>query len=464
MTQSDFRGLLLDQAQDKIALLDESGTFTYVNDAVRRILGVSPDDLIGKNAFENIHPDDVETARRVFEETIRSESFTEATVEYRFRAADDRWVWLESRMSNLTDPVLDGFVISSRDISDRVRAEEKFAETSSRLEEIAAVSGDVLWMFNGDWSELLFTNPAFEDIYGMAVEEVEASPEVFLEAIHPDDVAAVEDAMDCLSAGNAVDMEYRVNPAENYRRWVWVQGQPIVQDGEVVRIAGFTRDVTDRKRRERQLIVMDNLLRHNLRNDLNVILGKAELIEETVPEVEDHTAIIRQTGENLLRSAQKEREIIELITEQEGREQIDLQSVVVESIATVRDRYPEATIHTTALDAVTVRGRPELKEAVIELLENAIQHSEAVAPTIEIRLQQVGTRAELVVEDEATPIPPVESAVLRGEHEMTDVYHSSGLGFWLIYWSVELSNGNITVQSEPGRGNRITVSLPCVLG
>ncbi|MFB6068352.1 MAG: PAS domain S-box protein [Halobacterium sp.] len=460
MPQSDYRGLLLDQAQDKICLIDERGTFTYTNGAVRRILGFEPADLVGTNAFEHIHPDDVGTARRVFEQTIRSASFTEATVEYRFRAADGSWVWLESRMSNLTDAELDGFVVSSRDVTDRVRAEREYAETAGRLEEIAAISGDALWMFDADWSELLFVNPAYEEIYGMSVEEIKASPGAFLETIHPDDVAAVEDAMERLSAGNPVDVEYRVNPGENYKRWVWVQGQPITRDGEVVRIVGFTRDVTDRKRRERQLFVMDNLLRHNLRNDLNVILGTAELIEESVPEVGDRTAVIRRTAEDLLQSAQKQRQIIELVTAQERRERIDLQEVVSESIATVRERHPNATISIKALDAVSVRGRPELNVAVIELLENAIRHSAAANPTVEVRLQQVGHHAELTVEDSATPIPPVEAAVLKGEHEMTDVYHSSGLGFWLVYWSVELSNGDVTVHSEDGRGNRITVSLP----
>jgi PAS domain S-box-containing protein len=460
MAQSDVGGLLLDQSQDKIALVDEQGTFTYVNGAVRRILGFAPEALVGQNAFEYVHPDEVAAVRRVFDRTVRSESFTEATVEYRFRAADDSWVWLESRMSNLTDERLDGFVVSSRDVTDRVRAERESAATADRLEDIAAASGDVLWLFNADWSELLFVNPAYEELYGMPAEEIEETPAAFLETIHPDDVAAVEDAMECLSAGNSVDMEYRVNPDENYRRWVWVQGEPITEDGTVVRIAGFTRDITERRRRERQLFVMDNLLRHNLRNDLNIILGTADLIEETVPAVEEQTAIIRRTSEDLLRSAQKQREIIDLITDHERREPIDLREFVSEGVATVRDRHPNAAIAVTAPDDVVVRGRPELKVAVIELVENAIRHSAAVSPTVEVQLRRVGRHAELVVEDGGTPIPPVEAAVLRGDHEMTDVYHSSGIGFWLVYWSVELSNGNITVHSEEGRGNRITVSLP----
>jgi len=68
-----------------------------------------------------------------------------------------------------------------------------------------------------------------------------------------------------------------------------------------------------------------------------------------------------------------------------------------------------------------------------------------------------------VIEDDLETIPAVEADVLTGDHDTTDVYHSSGLGFWLAYWSVELSNGSIAVDDGPEgreRGNRITVSLP----
>ncbi|TKX82640.1 PAS domain S-box protein, partial [Halorubrum sp. SS5] len=77
--------------------------------------------------------------------------------------------------------------------------------------------------------------------------ELRGDPATFLDAIHPEDRRAVKEAMERLSAGESVDMEYRVNAAENYKRWVWVQGEPIVEDGEVVRITGFTKDVTDRR-------------------------------------------------------------------------------------------------------------------------------------------------------------------------------------------------------------------------
>ncbi|TKX65429.1 PAS domain-containing sensor histidine kinase [Halorubrum sp. GN11GM_10-3_MGM] len=455
--------MLLDKAQDKVALLDETGTYTYVNAAAERILGFDRDELVGTNAFEYIHPQERRAVRRTFEGAIRTPEFTEATTEYRHRTRDGSWVWLESRMSNLTDGELDGFVVSSRNVTDRVEAERGRAEAASHLREIAAVSNDVLWMFDADWSEVLFVNPAYEDIYGASVDELRGDPDLFLDAVHPEDRAAVEEAMELLAAGKSTDMEYRVNPGENYNRWVWVQGEPITEDGEVVRITGFAKDITDRRRRERQLVVMDNLLRHNLRNDLNIVLGRVEELEADVPEAAEHTAVIRRVGERLLDTAQKEREVIELITDQRETDRIDLRSVVAECVETIRDRHPEGSIAVDGLDAVTVDGHCELRSAVIELLENTFQHSDDGTPTVTVRLSRTDDGAELVVEDDLRAIPAVEANVLTGDHDMTHVYHSSGLGFWLVYWSVELSNGSVAVDAGTegdGRGNRITVSLP----
>lgn len=460
MQQSESLGLLLDHTQDKIALVEPDGTFTYVNQAAERMLGFEPSELVGENAFAFMHPEDVDEVRRTLERAIQSETLTEETVEYRHRTSDGDWVWLESRMSNITDEALDGYVVSSRDVTDRVQAEQERAETASRLEGIATVASDVLWMFDGDWSELLFVNPAYTDIFGGSIESTQQDPDMFLETVHPEDRPAVEDAMACLSAGKSVDMEYRVNPGKGYKRWVWVQAEPITSDGEVVRIVGFARDITDRRRRERQLVVMDNLLRHNLRNDLNVVLGQADLIADAVPDVSEHTAIIRRVGEQLLQSAEKEREIIDLLTEQQGRQRIDLREAVHESVETVRERHPDATVEVTAPEPTAVYGRPELGLAVIELLENAILHSDDSDPTVQLHLRETGAHVELTVEDDGTAIPRIEADVLTGDHDMTNVYHSSGLGFWLIYWAVELSNGHVAAHYDEDSGNRITVSLP----
>jgi len=134
------------------------------------------------------------------------------------------------------------------------RAERQAASAERRLRELTDAADDLLWMFSGDWSELLFVNSAYEELWGRSAEALETDPADFLAGIHPDDRAGVREAMERLSAGHQVEMEYRVNEAEEYGRWVWVKGEPITdEDGAVVRVAGFVRDVTERKERERKL-------------------------------------------------------------------------------------------------------------------------------------------------------------------------------------------------------------------
>ena len=459
MAHTASLGVLLDHAQDKIALLDDDGRFTYVNEAARRILGYEPDDIVGNSTFEYIHPDDVETVRERFVELIASDDYSAGTINYRFRAADDSWVWLESRMSNVTDDRLDGYVVSSRDVTDRERAQQACRTLSTRLSELSATTSDVLWLFSGDWSELLFVNPAYESVFGQPTEAIEADPEAFLAAIHPDDRPAVREAMDCLVDGQSVEMEYRVDAATDYRNWVWVQAEPIIEDGDVTRIAGFVRDITDRRRRERQLSVMDNLLRHNVRNDIGVIVGNAELIEETVPKAADRAAVIRRTGDDLLKSAEKQRGVIEALRGAGASRPVDLTAIVAASVDAVCDRYPDAEITLSMPETAPTCGTNELEAAVVELIENAVTHNEATQPSVDVTVS-VDDAVTLTVEDDGVTIPSMEASVLTGDHEMDALYHSSGLGFWLIYWVIELSEGSIAVEAREAGGNRIQVTLP----
>jgi PAS domain S-box-containing protein len=134
------------------------------------------------------------------------------------------------------------------------RYKRAIAETEEQLRALARNTDDVLWQFTGDWSELLFVNEAYEDIWGRPTADLHDEPLSFLEAVHPDDRDTVREAMEALSAGEAVDLEVRVNEAEAYGRWVWIRGDAVVDDdGEVTMVGGFVRDVTERRERERKL-------------------------------------------------------------------------------------------------------------------------------------------------------------------------------------------------------------------
>ncbi|GAB6878082.1 hypothetical protein JCM17823_03560 [Halorubrum gandharaense] len=460
-------GILLDYTRDKVVVLDRTGAFRYLNAATEEILGYTPEELVGENAFNYIHPDDVEHVREVFVETVASdEEYAAATVEYRHRCADGSYVHMESRFSNVAVPSFDGYVISSRDVTDRVEAERERDETARQLSAIAGATDDVLWMFNGDWSELLFANPAYETVYGQPVEQIEGDPTAFLEAVHPEDRPRVAEAMDRLSAGEPVDIEYRVNARQNYNRWVWVQGQPIVDDGEVTRIAGFTRDVSDRRRRERQLAVIDTVLRHNLRNDLNKIVGYADETGDlegpvSADDLDECARVIRNVGEGLLEKAEKQRTINRILTDNSGSRRLDLASVIEHAVERFEEDEPgtTATIEVDVPEGLAARTRPDLEVAVGELVENAVEHATEDSPWIRISGHRDGNEVVLTFEDHNPPIPDYDYRILTGDDEMSEVYHSSGLGLWLVYWVIDLSDGSIEFDRTDD-GNLVRVRLP----
>ncbi len=455
----DLASVLLEYAQDKLAVVDDAGTYVYVNEASASILEFEPERLVDECAMEFIHPDDRRAVTEQFDQ-VSASAQSSATVQYRHATGSGGWVWLESRFTDPPDDALDGYVVSSRDITERVTAERERHDAESRLRTIAGTVGDVLWMFDGDWTELLFVNPAYEDVFGLPVDALEADPHNFLEVVHPDDVDCVREAMARASAGESVDIEYRANPKTDYSRWVWVRAVPIRDDGEVVKIVGFSRDITDRRRRERQLAVMDNLLRHNLRNDMAVIMGNAECIARDADEsASERAEIIRRQGRELLESTAKQREIIDLLTERTTPEAIDLVPVASEAIETIRDQHPSVTVELTAPDAAVARTLHEVELAVVELLENAIQHDPDGLPALSVSVGAREDRVEITIEDSCPPIPEVEFRVLTGDWKMDDVYHTSGLGLWLVYWVVDLSDGHIAFERTE-TGNAITLSLP----
>jgi PAS domain S-box-containing protein len=136
---------------------------------------------------------------------------------------------------------------------EQYRAREAAAETERQLRTIACNTENVLWQFSADWEELLFVNDSYEEIWGRSATELRERPRSFLEGVHPDDRERVEAAMAVLSDGESVDIGFRVDGGDAGHRWVRAEGHPVREDGEVTKVVGYARDVTERKEREHQL-------------------------------------------------------------------------------------------------------------------------------------------------------------------------------------------------------------------
>ncbi|MCG8684393.1 MAG: ATP-binding protein [Desulfobacterales bacterium] len=131
--EEHFRALI-ENASDLIWILDKNGTFTYVSPSTKRILGYSQDDLLGKNAFDFVHPKDKDELLERFK--LRAKSLIKSQpTPHRFRHKEEYWCTLESISKNLLDhPAISGMVINSRNISKRKQAEEALKMSHQELE------------------------------------------------------------------------------------------------------------------------------------------------------------------------------------------------------------------------------------------------------------------------------------------------------------------------------------------
>jgi len=124
--------ILTDNMLDMITQTDKKGKFQYVSPSVKNSLGYEPEDMLGKSAFELLHPDDLETVKAAFMRSISTNS--PERVEHRYIHADGHYIWLETVGNILSDEnkQINGAVFGIRDITDRKRAENKL---KSSLEE-----------------------------------------------------------------------------------------------------------------------------------------------------------------------------------------------------------------------------------------------------------------------------------------------------------------------------------------
>ena len=124
---------------DVITIVEPDGRIRYNSPAIEPVLGYDQDELVGDVAYEYVHPEDREDVRAKFEGLAESEGTSRVRYEYRFRHADGSWVWIGSVASDRAGADGKGFLINSRDISDRKARERELEAKTERLDEFASI-------------------------------------------------------------------------------------------------------------------------------------------------------------------------------------------------------------------------------------------------------------------------------------------------------------------------------------
>jgi signal transduction histidine kinase len=209
--------------------------------------------------------------------------------------------------------------------------------------------------------------------------------------------------------------------------------------------------------------VLNRILRHDLRNDLNVIQGHAELVGTDSSAAEESAAVIEAKATRLVNLATKVREAEQTL----GRTDrlvtdVDVVELVAERVTEARREQPFAEFDLDVPDGpAVVRSSDLLGIAVDNLLENAVVHATSLSPTVEVtvRRDEQEERVEVVVADNGPGIPRQEREVLIDGQE-TPLEHGSGIGLWLVNWIVSESMGTVSFGENDPTGSVVTLRLP----
>src|SRR5437763_9930576 len=182
--------LLTENSLDIISILEPDGTIRYESPSVTRILGYKPEEMVGRSAFEFVHPDDLADVARAFTHVVESSGMS--PVQFRFLRKDGTWCPLEAVGTNLlNNPVINGIIVNSRDDSNRRQVEEMLRESEERYSLAMQGTNDGLW----DWdltTQKVYYSPRWKHMLGFSDNEIGDSPEEWLSRVHADDLSALQ--------------------------------------------------------------------------------------------------------------------------------------------------------------------------------------------------------------------------------------------------------------------------------
>ncbi len=240
---------LVQHCSDIITILKTDGTIIFQSTSIRRLLGYEPDELIGKNAFQMVNPDDLPRVMDAFTQVVQT-PLAHLSVEYKFKHKDGSWRMLESTGSNqLNNASIAGIVVNSRDITKRSEVEELLQRAVKRAEDekakseaIIAAIGDGISIQDRSF-KVLYQNRIHKQI----VEGDKSGEHCYAAYANNDRVCEECPLALSFEDGEIHTLEKRAHREEGIL-YIEIKASPIRDgDGNIIGGIEVVRDITERK-------------------------------------------------------------------------------------------------------------------------------------------------------------------------------------------------------------------------
>ena len=237
------------------------------------------------------------------------------------------------------------------------------------------------------------------------------------------------------------------------------------QHGQPLGYAIVLRDETVRMTRQQRLDVLNRILRHNLRNSMNVIVGHADMIQNRTENesVRNSADLIIDRGDELVEISQSARDTEEILNlEAESQQHTSLGPVIQTVCESVDSDYECEFRYDDPDDVVVPMTEGAIKVVLRELAENAVKHNDDENPSVTIEAQYEPDELypiQLSVIDNGPGIPELEREVIESGDE-TSLDHASGVGLWIIRWISTSAGGKLSIADREPHGSIVSLSLP----
>jgi PAS domain S-box-containing protein len=440
-----------------IIITDTDGTIEYTNPAFEATTGYSNQEAVGNNTnmlqsgeMNDSHYD------QLWQTISAGETWHGEIVDQR---KDGSQYIVDQTIAPISDASgeITAYVAVQTDITERKQLEDRLKQHRDIVQRL----DDPIMLQNED-GQFELVNEALCDFAGLSAEKLEGTDEYeFMDEptakfIHRQKKAVL---------WTEKPVTYSVTPTFEYsgkEAVFYTTRYPYYnEESKLVGTLAICRDVTDLDRRTRHLQVIDNILRHNIRNKLTIIKGRGTQIQrDTNGELTHAAASIVEAADDLLTTSEKSRQITQVFSNDTNITQINLSDTIERIINNIKHRWPDIKFSVTIPDEVVVIAIPEIGDAIKELVENAAMHNDKETSQVELSVTVDNEVVEIQISDNGPGMIAFDQEVLESGTAIGELSHGSGLGLWLVYWIVQQSNGTINLTDQDSSGTTVNIKLP----
>lgn len=483
---------LIENTFDVIAILNDNGEILYCSPSVEKVFGYQAEELIGHKAFSFLYSASAST----FHTRLKSIQQTPNAIhlfETRLRHKDGSWCVAEGSMKNaLHNPHISGIIINIRNITHRKLAEDHLILFQTAMEQ----SSDAMVLLQvaqetDTLPHILYINRACTGITGYTIEHSIGQP--LHTVLHNNNDTVIAEALqksirdkETLSGesvithnnGSALPVEWSITPLHTSDH-----------DDTITHATCIFRDITERKQAETDLLAakeraeeMNKLktallstMNHEFRTPMNGILGFSDILEKEMDN-EEHKLfahMIHNSAERLMKTLTNVIALARIAANSTPVHvvPVDLKAEVEEILhrfrGVAREKGLKLYFDSISSDVTAITDASLLREMITDLLNNAFKFTHKGSVTVQVftdTYQDTYCAATRIIDTGIgiSPgfLPRIFDEFTQESSGVSRSYEGTGLGLTLVRRFLDLVGGDITVESEPGRGSIFTVYLP----